>query len=330
VRDVQIWRNVSAETFLAEIKPVARPALLKGLAARWPLVAAGHQSDAHLCAYLSRFDCGSTLPYFAVARDADGRVFYNSAMTGMNFSIKSATWPMLADIILRAQPSIDDRSVYAGSLPIERHFPGLAHENNINSFVPASDAIASLWIGGPSRIAAHFDIPENLACVVAGKRRFTLFPPHAIGDLHVGPYDFTPAGQPISLVDFSAPDFDRFPRFAEALKVAEGAELEAGDALYIPSLWWHHVESVSALGALVNYWWRDVPRYFGSPNYSLLHAALAIRELPEAQRRAWQAVFDHYVFQLDDSARFPESGLFGPLSPTTAAQIRGIIKQALT
>ena len=46
--------------------------------------------------------------------------------------------------------------------------------------------------------------------------------------------DFTPAGQPLSLVDFHAPDFDRFPRFAEALRHAQVAELAPGDALYVP------------------------------------------------------------------------------------------------
>jgi oxalate decarboxylase/phosphoglucose isomerase-like protein (cupin superfamily) len=56
-------------------------------------------------------------------------------------------------------------------------------------------------------------------------------------------------------VSFRDPDFTRFPRFREALKHAIVAELEPGDALYIPSLWWHHVESIGVLNAMVNYWW---------------------------------------------------------------------------
>ena len=33
------------------------------------------------------------------------------------------------------------------------------------------------------------------------------------------------------------------------------ADLQPGDALYIPSLWWHHVESIGVLNTMVNYWW---------------------------------------------------------------------------
>src|SRR6185295_10671014 len=95
-----------------------------------------------------------------------------------------------------------------------------------------------------TRIAAHHDLPDNLACVVAGRRRFTLFPPEQLNNLYVGPLDFTPAGQPISRVDIDTPDLETYPRFAEALNAARRAELGPGDAVYIPALWWHDVLSL--------------------------------------------------------------------------------------
>ncbi len=63
----------------------------------------------------------------------------------------------------------------------------------------------------------------------------------------------------MSLVQLHAPDFDRFPRFREALDAAVTAELEAGDAIYIPPLWWHHVQSLEPFNLLVNYWWHALP-----------------------------------------------------------------------
>ena len=49
--------------------------------------------------------------------------------------------------------------------------------------------------------AIHHDMFSNLAVVVAGGRRFTLFPPGEVANLYLGPFEFTPAGTPASLVD---------------------------------------------------------------------------------------------------------------------------------
>ena len=85
---------------------------------------------------------------------------------------------------------------------------GFRAENDIN--LHAQTPLASLWIGNQSRVAAHYDFPTNIACSVAGHRRFTLFPPEQLENLYVGPVDFTPAGQPISTVDFAQPDYADF------------------------------------------------------------------------------------------------------------------------
>ncbi|AGH44341.1 cupin-like domain-containing protein [Paraglaciecola psychrophila] len=84
-------------------------------------------------------------------------------------------------------------------------------------------------------VAPHFDEASNIAVVAAGKRRFTFFPPEQIKNLYIGPLDFTPSGQPISLVNLRDPDLKRFPRYEEAYKNAMSVELNPGDAIYIPS-----------------------------------------------------------------------------------------------
>ena len=96
-----------------------------------------------------------------------------------------------------------------------------------------ADVLASLWIGNRGRTAAHWDLPQNLACVIKGRRRFTLLPPEQVKNIYVGPLDFTLAGQPSSLVNFRAPDFEAFPRFRDAIANAQIAELGPGDALYL-------------------------------------------------------------------------------------------------
>jgi len=57
------------------------------------------------------------------------------------------------------------------------------------------------------------------------------------------------------MVHVTAPDFDRFPRFAAALEVAQTAELLPGDAIFVPRDWYHHVEAIERFNVLVNYWW---------------------------------------------------------------------------
>src|SRR3546814_8061719 len=84
-----------------------------------------------------------------------------------------------------------------------------------------------------------------------------LLPPDATPDLYVGPLNHTLAGQPVSMVDPLAPDHARYPRYARAAAQALTAELEPGDALYIPTLWWHHAEATEPANILINYWHKD-------------------------------------------------------------------------
>ena len=61
-------------------------------------------------------------------------------------------------------------------------------------------------------------------------------------------------------------------------------------------MWWHHVEALEPFNVLVNYWWRDTPRYLAQPQDALNHALLAIRDLPEEEKELWRQMFDYYVF----------------------------------
>jgi hypothetical protein len=218
----------------------------------------------------------------------------------------------------------DPPTLYIGSSLLDHWFPGIADENSLRP--SGVRPLASLWLGNRVVVSAHFDVPDNLACCVAGRRRFTLFPPDQLENLYVGPWDMTPAGQPVSLVDLRNPDLERFPRFARAMSAAREVILEPGDALFLPSMWWHHVEGLDDLNVLLNYWWRDTPAYMGSPLYVLKHAFLGIRELPPEQREAWKRIFDYYVFDAADDAvaHIPEAGrgMHGAMDENRARALR--------
>jgi hypothetical protein len=222
--------------------------------------------------------------------------------------------------------------VYVGAVPVPATLPGFARDNVLPLLDPA--CVARLWLGNRVTVQTHYDLSYNIACVVAGRRRFTLFPPEQLVNLYVGPLEFTLAGQPISMVRIESPDLGKYPRFTAAWAHAQSAELAPGDALFVPYMWWHHVDSLEPFNVLVNYWWDDAPAWAGSPFEALLHGILAVRSLPPEKREIWRAAFDHLVFQSngDPVAHLTprQQGIQGPLSPQLADLMRAHLVRTLS
>ncbi|MES1199058.1 MAG: cupin-like domain-containing protein, partial [Pseudomonadota bacterium] len=222
---------------------------------------------------------------------------------------------------------------YAGAVNVPAHAPAFADAHPMPLLAAESERLVSLWIGNRGRTAAHWDLPQNLACVIAGRRRFTLFPITQVNNLYIGPLDATIAGQPTSLVDFHKPDFARFPRFREAMAHAAVAELEPGDVLYMPSLWVHHVEALDPFGVMLNFWFRDGPDYLTTPFSTLLHALTTLRDMPADEKARWKVLFEQYIFEEngDPMAHLPAQarGLFGSMTPEHLARIRERLRRSL-
>ena len=322
--------DVGNDRFLQIISEATEPVVLRDLVSHWPVVKCARQSTAAVDRYLREFYRGASVAVFAGESDIDGRFFYNNELTGFNFERSLAKLDQVLDKIAVQSDLPNPASYYVGSTTVDTCLPGFRAENDLE--FGDLNPLASVWIGNRSRIAAHYDLPDNVACVVAGRRRFTLFPPDQLENLYVGPLDLTPAGQQISLVDFHRPDMERFPRFAKALKSAMVVEMRPGDALFLPSMWWHHVESLDSLNILVNYWWRKSPEYMGPPVDVLYHALLSIRDLPPAQKRAWQDIFDYYIFSDRaslDHIPAESRGLLGVMDDNMARKLRSMLLNKL-
>jgi hypothetical protein len=332
-KQAEEWKDVDAVEFQNTIRTRDSPAVLRGLVRNWPATQAGLESAHSLATYLKTFYSGHAAPLFEGPASIGGRIFYNDTLDGFNFESKRALLSTVLDRLCQELGNESAPALYSGSASLPIYFPGFSNANHVRDLVTAESVRESIWIGNRTRIAAHFDNIDNLACVVGGRRRFTMFPPDQIRNLYVGPLDLTPAGQPITLVDIRDPDLERFPRYAEATQTAVVAELAPGDAVYIPALWWHNVEALEDFNVLVNYWWRDVPDYFGSPSNALLHCLLTIKGLPASQRRGWKALFDYLIFQSDGPAleHLPPQarGLFGDLTPAKAERIRALLLKSL-
>lgn len=307
------------------------PFVLRGLAKDWPLVRAGSESAQAARDYLAGKARDRAFPIHIGTPGGGDRLFYDAEM-GMNFQTAQGPLPAILEGIAANEGKPDAPTIYLSSIDMDAYFEGLAKENTLP--LGSRKPLESIWIGSRTRIAAHNDVPDNLAVCAVGRRRFTLFPPDQLANLYLGPLENTPAGRPVSMVDLRAPDLAAYPRFREALGHASVVELEPGDALYIPSLWWHHVEGLAAFNVLVNYWWRDAPGFLGKPEDALFQAILAVRDLPEPEKAQWRALFEHYVFENGPEVveHLPEAarGILAPLTAETAGQIRARLLRSLS
>jgi hypothetical protein len=319
-----------ADDFKRHVVAAAQPVVLRGLVASWEIVARGLESPAAAVDYLRSFDNGTPVDAIMLPPHSRGRIFYDESMTGFNFARNKLPLSEVAALALRYANHAEAPAVAVQSAAMPDCLPALAARHPL----PVIDGAVPprIWLGNAVTTPTHLDEWNNVGCVACGRRRFTLFPPEQIANLYIGPLDYAPTGAPMSLVSLHRPDFARYPRFREALAAAFSAELAPGDAIFIPPLWWHHVESLDRFNVLVNYWWHELPgTSIGARSGfdSLVHAILNLRPLPDATRAAWSALFDHYVFgdREPSTAHIPPHrlGVLDQLNEENAARVRGFL-----
>jgi hypothetical protein len=316
--------------FRVEVAEHCEPVIARNLVSDWPVLRAANASPRALRDYLGRFAEGSMVGTFIGAPEISGRYSYGERLEGFNFERRDLALLDALDHVLRSAAQPDAPTYYAGSLDTDRFLPGFSAENRVAAVPPT--IAPRIWIGNAGLVECHNDTFDNIAIVVAGRRRFTLYPPDAIADLYIGPIDHTMAGRPTSLAAASRSFDPRYPRFEKVRGLAMAAELGPGDAIYIPKLWWHQVEATAPFNILVNYWWDAFSQGPDAPYTSLMLALIAIAERPPAERAAWRALFDHYVFRPDGHplAHLPEAqhGILGPVR-SNYGRIRAIVMQML-
>lgn len=330
------FRNVDLKTLREEIIPRDRPAVLKGLIKDWPIVRAAAQSPQALSDYIRARDVGRPITVLLGKPEIKGLYFYRDDMSGLNFEQAKQTFHEILSAILAVKNHPEPPAIYTRGVSVAENLPQIVQENRLdilNDQIVAQDVKPLLWLGNAITTATHYDNMDGINCAIAGRKRFTFFPPEQFSNLYIGPFGMTPHGQPTSLVKVAAPDLERYPRFERALAAAETVDVEPGDAIFIPNLWWHNVESLEPINLSMNYWWFEGPNGKSEPFSALAHGLLAITPLPAADREFWRKMFDHYVFQTDGNPvpyLAPEQrGLLGPLVPELEGHIRATLIRTL-
>ncbi|PKG98055.1 cupin-like domain-containing protein [Paraglaciecola sp. MB-3u-78] len=313
-----------------------QPVLLKGLVKDWPLVKTSQHSPQDVMSQLEQNYSGRPMLLYKGSPQIKARFGYNEACTGFNFDSQRSTIPEVFNTI-RSQLNQDEHDyLYINSLKLDEGFPALSSAHQL-SFDHAefenNTPVAKIWLGTESIAAAHFDQPKNIACCVLGKRRFTLFPPEQIHNLYPGPLSPTPGGQVVTMADLNEPDFERFPRLQQALDSAYIVELEPGDALYYPNMWWHQVQAYARFNVMVNFWWMTAEPHMGNPMDLLMHGMMNLRDRPTAEKEAWKTLFDYYVFGDANTVRehLPSQshGAFAAMDDQLARRLRAMLLNKL-
>ena len=240
--------------FNTEVLRGGQPVVMRGITCAWPLVIAARHDPRKAMALLEGAANARLTNVLRTDPQEEGRFHYAADGRSFNFIRGEGNVAGIVAALREQEGSDRPCAIAAQGLLANRYLPGFALTHPM-PLVPR-EAQPRVWIGNAGKVATHNDPIDNVAVVAAGRRRFTLFPPAAEPDLYMGPHHPTPAGARISMVHVTAPDLERYPRFASALEPAPQAELAPGDAIFVPRDWFHHVEALERFNVLVNYWWK--------------------------------------------------------------------------
>jgi hypothetical protein len=310
----------SVEQFQRDIYFRAQPVVMRGIARDWEPVRIAIEAPEALAAWLKQIVGPREVQIMAGKSADDPTFFYDDDLIDVNFVRGAMHFDKFIDSVMRPPSGDPEKSLYLQGTEAANLSTNLRDALRL-PYAPAT-CEPSVWMGNKTTAQTHFDLSQNIALVISGRRRFTLFPPEQVANLYMSPVETAPCGTPISMVRLDSPDFSKHPRFEQAMAHAVNADLEPGDAIFIPYMWWHQVQATGALNMLVNYWWNEYDD-FGSPMFAMLHSVLTMRDMPPAMRSAWKAMFDHFVFGGEDGggARamdhmpIQSRGGLGPVSP---------------
>lgn len=123
---------------------------------------------------------------------------------------------------------------------------------NVLSFLGEDQVHATLWVGSNGQVVnLHYDDFLTFICMADGVKRVTMFSPDLLANIYQAPFDRMIECAQVSLVRLLEMDLKRYPLLEQALPQAQMVELQPGEVLLIPPMWWHHVESFG-LNVMVN------------------------------------------------------------------------------
>lgn len=214
-------KNLSKEDFLEEYFKLEKPVIIEDLTKNWPAYQKWNFD-------YFREKAGEVVVPLYDSKPAKGR--QNSHGIAMKIPFKEYI------DILKKGPT-DLRMFFFNLL---QNCPDLVDDFQYPDLgVKFFKKLPVLFVGGEgSKVVMHYDmdLANNFHFNFIGKKKVILYPPDQTGLLYKVPYSIVS----MEIIDMDDPDFEKYPALAKAKGFQ--ATLQHGDALYIPSHWWHFIK----------------------------------------------------------------------------------------
>ncbi len=218
---IQKVANISKEDFVKNYYKPQKPVLIEGLTKDWP-------------AYKKW-----NLDYIQeLAEDRDVPLYNNEPTKGKQNSAAPVKKMKLYDYVQILKEGPTDLRIFF--YDILKELPALLADFNYPDIgLKFFKRLPVMFFGGEgSHVLLHYDmdLADLLHIHFHGTKSVTLFSPEQTRYLYKLPF----AVHILESIDLDNPDFEKFP----ALKNVEGMHIEMkhGDALYMPSGYWHYIK----------------------------------------------------------------------------------------
>ncbi|XP_028607341.2 tRNA wybutosine-synthesizing protein 5 isoform X1 [Podarcis muralis] len=244
------YSGVTRERFLQDIYPLRKPVVLKGI-------------DLGPC--MTKW----TVDYLSQASGNKEVKVHVSAVPQMDFLSKNFLYRTLPfDVFIRRAAEAkhtdyfisEDEKYYLRSLgedprkeiaDLRKQFPLLADDIQIPEYFEKEQLFSTVFriSSAGMQLWTHYDVMDNFLIQVTGKKKVVLYSPRDAPYLYL-------SGTKSEVLDVDEPDLKKYPLFVKARRYE--CQLNAGDVLFIPALWFHNVTS-EEFGVGVNVFWKHLP-----------------------------------------------------------------------
>ncbi|HWB81780.1 MAG TPA: cupin-like domain-containing protein [Nannocystaceae bacterium] len=251
----------SPEQFWSEAFVAQLPVIWRGALADHPLVELGRRGPEAFLGELAARAGRNPVTVTSAMPASSGRMGYGEGRWA-DWASRETNFATFASDVIHELKADTGHTLYLQSATVRECLPELAPITKLwlTDESRMLDLRTQLWIGsGGQRIPVHRDESHSIAAMAAGAKDFLLFPPEQLHNLHTTARRMQADGDPMrSAADPRNPDYQRYPRFADAMKTMYVAHLEPGDVMFLPAHWWHAVDSFG-FNAMFNARWFDMP-----------------------------------------------------------------------